>query len=171
MIQSQANQTRTGQNNGVVMSLIQFSKAGIQVAAQVLHFQIGTQVQQLALAPETAGPHGGLWGELRQAGKPIGQKGIPRIFSGGDGAQAEALGKNSGKVLETMDSQIDLATKQGLFDFLCKYPFAPKLVQGSLGVSIAGGADHLDDYWQQRVGLAQPAFDEICLPQGKRAAS
>ena len=70
-----------------------------------------------------------------------------------------------------MDSQIDLAAKQGLFDFLCKYPFAPKLVQGSLGASIAGGADHLDGYWQQRVGLAQPAFDEICLPQGKRAAS
>ena len=57
--QLQALQARLGQDDGLVLPFAELPQAGVDVAADVAHFQIGATVEQLGPAAEAARPHRG----------------------------------------------------------------------------------------------------------------
>ena len=57
--EAQAKQTGTGQNNGVVLSLIQFAQPGIHIATQKPDLQIGSTRTQLTFPAQTGCTHHG----------------------------------------------------------------------------------------------------------------
>ena len=157
---------RLGQDDGVVIALVQLAEPGVDVSAKVAHFEVAAGVEQLGPAAEAAGPN------HRADGKPLERPGPVRdqhvVDRGplGHGRQAQTRHHVGRQVLQAVDGQVDAALEQLPLDFLREKAAVGSRTDRVLP-AIAGGRDldhlHLD------AQLPKPGRNPVGLPSGQRA--
>ena len=93
-------QARRGEDNGVVISLLEFAQPGVHVAAQGINVEIGANGLELRLAAQAGGPDARSFRKFLKACIVAGAKGITRVLPLGDRCDFESFGKFSGKIFQ-----------------------------------------------------------------------
>jgi hypothetical protein len=132
--------------------------------------QIRAAVQNLHLAPETAGPHPPAGRDLPQRCVPVGNEGVPAILPLRHRAQGAAGGHLRGHVLEAVHRQVNLPGQQGLLDLLDEQPLAPDLGQGHILEFVPGGLDDHQFGGQPGVEGLEAGLHPAGLGQGQGTA-
>ena len=82
-------ESRTGQQDGVILLFIQFSDACVQIATKIGNVEITPYSQQLRLSPQAAGTHSCSFGKRFKTEIIAGEKRIAHVFAGTDGSQSQ----------------------------------------------------------------------------------
>ncbi len=160
-----------GQNDRLVIPSVQACAAGVQVAAEVHHLQVGTERPKLRPPPQGAGPHPCPGSKILEAGFPmqVTEENISRILAPGDGGELQPRGKSGGHVFEGVDGKVRLSRKEYGVDLLGEEPPLADTGQGHIEDAVPGGADYLDldlDLWS---GGVESIRDGTCLPERQLA--
>ncbi len=148
--QAQAHQAGRGQHDRVVAAFVELAQAGVEVAAQRRHAQVGTQRQQLRHPAQAGGAH---QRALRQFGdrRPLRRnEGIARILAIQHRHQLEAGGQLHRHVLERVHGQVRGARFQRGLELLDEQPLAADLGQRAVDDLVAARG-----HSQQRSGQPQ----------------
>lgn len=172
--EAQTHESRFGKNESIELAARELTEAGIDIATHIDHLEIGTQVEELAAAPEArcanARPHGERFerGDRELAST---HENIAWLFARQDRGQDEPLGRLRWQILEAVDSGISTAVRHRTLNLADEDAFvaerAQRLVRRPIGLR-----GHDDDLRRHR---ADPALKSLCdqlsLRQGQRAAA
>src|SRR5437899_9979249 len=163
-------ESRFSEQDGIVFAAFDFAQTGVNVTAQIAYIEIGTQMSDLRLAPQTAGSHAS---SLTKCGKCFafcGDDAVAGIFAATNHGKAETRGHVSRNIFYTVNGKIDLPVEQGFFKFLDKNTFTANLRERRLRQLVACGFDD-DNVSVGAGGLKDFLTDEFGLPLGEHAAT
>src|SRR6266404_41567 len=158
------------EQDGIVFAAFDFAQTRVNVTAQIAYIKIGTQMTDLRLAPQTAGPHAS---SLTKRGKCFafcGDDTVAGIFAATNHGEAETRGHVSRNIFYAVNGKIDLPVEQGFFKFLDKNTFTANLRERRLLQLVASGFDD-NDVSVGAGGLKDFLTDEFGLPLGEHAAT
>ena len=167
---AQALQTGFGQDDGVVLAVVELLQARVDVAPQIGDEQVRPGVEELGLAAQARRADTGTGRQGFQGRIGIGNEGVVDMVAGRNGCQAEAVRDVRRQVLQTVDGQVDGAVQEALFQFCREQTFAADAGQRDIEDFVALRDDVLELDGQFRVVPAQGFGDVVGLPQGQLAA-
>ena len=113
-------------------------------------------MQELRLAPQTAGPDPRAAGQIRQPCACPGYQNVCGILAPGDGGDREARRKIGRDVLHAVDREVHPAGQQRLFDLLDEERLPANLGQRDVQDLVPGRPDALQSKRDRRKGRPQP---------------
>ena len=168
-LQAQPLQAGTGQDDGVVLSGIQFGQAGVDVAAQVAQLQVRAACAQLRLAAQRGGADHRAGRQRIDAVKIVADEGVGRIGALQHRRQAEARLQLHRHVLERVHGAVGLTALHCQLQLLQEQALAADGRQRAVQLLVATGAHRHQHHLQSGMGRAQAGGDMFALPQGERA--
>ena len=109
-----ANQSRSCQNNAIILLRFGFAQTGIDVTADIDYRKIRTQMQQLSLAAQTAGANPGTSGHLFEISIMPGNKDIARVDPFRYHGYLQTVREFSGQVFHAVHGDIDFLSEGDL---------------------------------------------------------
>ncbi len=169
----EAAQPGTGQHDGVEVALPQLIEARGYVAPDVVEDNVGSEVEQLRLAPRRRSPYNGALFKLKKLpllhscrthNEPIG-----RIFSIGNRRDCQPLGLGSWQVFHRMHRHVNIAAQQGVFNFFGKKALALDFIETQMLYLVAFSFNdgQFTGYAHSRELLA----GKFSLPKGELTAA
>ncbi len=140
-----------GQERGIDLTLGQLAQAGLDVAAQRHHLDIGPRQQHLGLAAQRGGAHDRARRQRGQAVAAVREQGVARVLARQDGGDLQALGQPGRHVLHGVHRDVDAPLEQRLLDLLGEQALAADLGERAVLHRVAGGLDD-DDLDRRRLG-------------------
>ncbi len=137
-------QSRAGQNNRIVSLLLEFSQAGLDIAANIQNFQVGAQSQDLGLPAYAAGADTRARRELKKAPGATRNQGVLYLLALWNRGDPEAVGDSGGQVLHAVNGKVDLFVQQRLFDFFDENTHSRTRAYGRGRVPVGRRPDHLN---------------------------
>ena len=170
-----AFQAGEGKNDGLEVAGFEFADAGVDVAADVVDFQVGADGQELTAAAEGACADFGSGRKIAERFGAGGDQDIADIFAlrdSGDGKVGLLDQRHRHRhVFEAVDYEIDFVIEEGLFQLADEEPFAPQLVEGAIGDLIAGSFESCDGDIELWVEAIELVYDELGLSERERRAA
>ena len=169
--QTQALETGGGEDDGVIETRIHLAQAGGDIAAQVVHLQMGKAGQQLRPAAQagTADPRARReGGGVRIAG---GDEGVTHVFPDQDGGDLQPRRLMGGDVFHGMNGQIHPAIQERVLDFLDKEALAADGVERDVQESVTAGGERNDLHGGPRVEAEDAVAHVFRLPEGQGAGA
>jgi hypothetical protein len=160
----QPDQASRSQDDRVVVTVIQFSQPGTDVATQIQDLQVWPEMPDLALTTIAGSSHSRAGRQGVERLKIVGYQGVRRIFPWADHRQFEAGRKIDRHIFHGMNGYIRIAIKHGPFQFLDEQTLTPDLGQWRIQNLVALGSQSQKFYLQTWMLRLQPVFDEVCLP-------
>ena len=165
MLISKPVESGTRKQYGVILLLIQFADARVQIATKISHFEIAPHPQQLRLASQAAGTDPRSLGKRFKSPMLVGEKRIAHVFAPAHGCQAQTRRQNCWQVFEAMNRKIDPAIQQRVFNLFCEQSLATNLAQGGVEKDISRGLDDFDDDLKVGMSAFQLSLDPVGLDQ------
>ena len=106
---------RGGEDYGVVVAVVEFADAGVDVAADMGDLEVGAGGLDLDGAPGASGADAGPGGKALQSGAVGGQDHVPGVEAFQDGGEGEVLIHVGWHVLEAVGCGIDLSGAELVF--------------------------------------------------------
>src|SRR5208283_4580775 len=153
------------QNDGVVLTLLQFAYARIHIPPQRMNHKIGPHRLQLSLTPQAASAHACALREILDAFVLDRKKYIPRIDTGGHRNQLESRRQFSRQVLQAVHREINPPFRECLFNLLGEHALSTNFGEGNIGNFVASGFDDLD--LDLMTTFAKQRRDVVGLPESK----
>jgi len=160
-----------GEDDPVELAGFEFADAGVDVAANVIDFQVGANSQQLAAAAEGAGANFRAWRQILDGWGLGRDEHISHVLARRHGRDDEICllhqRHRHRHVFETVDNEIDLVIEQRLLELADEEALATKLVQGPIGDLVAGSFESCQIDRQRWMDALELVYDELGLGQRK----
>jgi hypothetical protein len=127
--QAEAGQAGGGENDGVVLPLVELAQARVEVAAQAGDGEVGIACMQLRLAAQAGGAHHAAGRNVLEGSVLVRDNGIERILARRDGHQRELRLHRHRHILHGMHGDVGASIEQGRFQLLDEEPLAADLGQ------------------------------------------
>lgn len=119
------------QDDGIELSLLEFSQSRIQIAAQHRDLQVWSGLQQLSLASKTRSPDGGSkWKIPKRAPFPTDER-ISDILTLRNTENVEPIGQLRRNILHAVNGEINLTGEQRVLNFFDEQAFPPIFANGT----------------------------------------
>ena len=141
---AEALEASRGEDDGVVFSLLELAQAGIDVAAQGVYVEIGTNHLELRLATQARRADARFLRQFLKTRIVARAESVARVLSLSDGGDFESGGKFGRKIFERVHGEIDTAGGEGFFDFLGEHALGADLGEGDAGNFVAGGMNNFN---------------------------
>lgn len=170
--QPQTLESCSRQNDGVVLAVIEFAQAGVQVASQGLdaHIMSAQAVQRLSQQHQTAQAgraHHSRFGQLGQTRSMGRHPGVARVLTFHHAGQFEACWQVHGDILERVDRDVCTPLLQSHLQLLDEQPLATDLGQAAIKDLVTFGC-HAQQ--ADRVAVAfEQSLDVLGLPERQPA--
>ena len=129
---------------GIVFSLLEFAQPRVNVAAQRVNVEVGTDSFELCLAAKAGGADARALGQFLKARVVARAEGVARVLPFGDSGDFESFGKFGGQIFQGVHSEIDLSRGEGFFDFFREHSLGADHGEGDVSNFVAGGMDDFD---------------------------
>ena len=161
--------------------LDQLAQAGLHVAADVHHVEVGSQRQELRAAPQARGAHAcalryagqsqlGAGLEPLQQGR-IGHEHVAHVLALGEGDDVQPLGDRRRHVLGRVHGHVDAVLEQRGLELLGEQSLVADLGQRRVEDLVALGVDDLDLHAQVRVALRHAVAHPLRLHESEAGAA
>ena len=112
----QAIKTGSGENKGVGMALVKLAEAGVDVAADLDEFKIGSEGQEHGTATRARGADAAMHGKGVQSPIWLADPDVARVGALRHSCEGEASVQRGRKVLKGVDGQVDLSGREGVLN-------------------------------------------------------
>ena len=168
-MQAETFKSGTGQDDGVVFAGRAFGQTGIDVAAQIAHLQIRTQLFQLHLPALRGGADHGTDRQFRQGREMFRNEGIEGIVAGQHGGQRELRLQLHRHILQRMHGGIGAAFQHGHFQLFQEQTLAADFRQRHIENLVTARGHRHQFHLQSGMGGTQQGGDMVGLPERERA--
>ena len=167
-VEPQAVEACLGQDYGLVMPFAQLSQAGVDVAANVAHFQVVAMVEQLGPPTEAAGSHHGAGRQKLQGSEAVRDEHVGHRGPLRHCRQDQPRHVFRRQVLQTVDRQIDPPVEQFALDLFRENARAGHGAGGGL-LLVAVSRDR--DQFDFQAALTKLCGYPVGLPLGQLAGT
>ena len=168
---SEAIESGGGEDKRITITLFQFAKTRINVAANFDKGNVWSKGKNLSSAAGTGSSNAATCGESVERPILLADPHIACIGAPGDGCKGELGSEFGWEIFEGVDGEIDATHFKRFFNFFDEDALAVKIWrrnEAGLLHAVAGGADDFDLGWMARA--AQGFEDVVRLPQGELGA-
>lgn len=162
-------EARGGQHDGVEFAVIQFAKASVDVAADVLDHEVGAVMSELCLATPTARTNSCALRQIVESSGCTRDDHVARILARRHCSEDQTVNCVGRQVFKAMDCEVSVARKHRALDFLREHAGSADVSDRARLLLIATGGD-FDDLDLVAAG-AKLGGNPIRLPSGELAGA